>query len=171
MSCFVLRDESIMTLANTISTAYLSFAYANWGLPTSGKLWDALKAAGCVERNELNPVRVAVVLYLLNVKAYNTRYREQIPEDVPDFKDMRMRHVGPSLTDRNNSRAEQVRNNKRVYQPWVYQLVALLDCYAYETAEDATYNDPIRLGIVEFADDIRKSLVMCDTRYPSWCDM
>jgi hypothetical protein len=44
-------------------------------------------------------------------------------------------------------------------RPWHYQLAKLLDCWLYQTAEDATYKDPLRLAMKEFRDNLYSFIV------------
>ena len=49
--------------------------------------------------------------------------------------------------------------------PWHYQLAKLLDCWLYQTAEDATYKDPLRLAMKEFRDGLYYFIVMNSPQY------
>ena len=52
-------------------------------------------------------------------------------------------------------------------RPWHYHLAKLLDCWLYQTAEDATYKDPRRLAMAEFRDNLYGFIV---TNSPEYVD-
>ena len=50
-------------------------------------------------------------------------------------------------------------------RPWHYQLAKLLDFWLYQTAEDATVNDPLRLAMKEFRDGLYQFIVLNSPEY------
>lgn len=46
-----------------------------------------------------------------------------------------------------------------------YQLAKLLDFWLYQTAEDATRSDPLRLAMAEFRDNLYSFIVMNSPQY------
>ena len=56
-------------------------------------------------------------------------------------------------------------------RPWHYHLAKLLDFWLYQTAEDATRNDPVRAAMLDFRESLFEFIVQRSEEYddaPAW---
>ena len=149
MSCFIMNPEPLAALANAIE-ARLNCDYAYWGFDAPDALYRELD--GCRSAFYYSAKEIYRRLYAVNVRAYNGRYaahEEPEDEEAPDIDTSKyIIHHGPKY-----------REHGFAVQPWHYQLAKLLDCWLYQTLEDATRNDPLRLAVRDFQDILRSFIV------------
>lgn len=149
MSCFVMSNEPLAALANAVETR-LNCDYNYWGFSAPDSLYTAL--ADCKTSCTYFAEDIYRRLYAVNVRAYNGRYADhEEPEDeeAPTIDGSKyIIHHPP-----------EYREHGFAVRPWHYQLAKLLDCWLYQTAEDATYKDPLRLAMKEFRDDLYSFIV------------
>ncbi len=164
MSCFIMNSESLAALGSA-TAARLNLSYSFWGFEASRELYNAL--TDCRTCGHYSERAVYDRLYALNVWAYCGRYDEPFnPENI----------TGPDVNMARyaiHRKPEYQANNSAVnfaVQPWHYQLAQLLDCYIYQTAEDTTYNAPLRLALAKFRDDLYAFIVTHSPQYTalSW---
>ncbi len=160
MSCFIMNPESLAALGSATADR-LNLSSSFWGFEAPRELHNAL--TDCSICGHYSKQDIYDRLYALNVRAYCGRYDEPFnPEDItgPDVDIARYAiHCKP-----------EYRANGFTVQPWHYQLAKLLDCYLYQTAEDTTYNDPLRMALVKFRDALYAFIVTHSTQYTalSW---
>ncbi len=155
MSCLVMKRELLATLGSA-TAARLNLSFDFWGFEAPRELYDAL--TDCRTCGHYSEQAVYDRLYALNVRAYRGRYDEPFnPEDI----------TGPDVNMARYAihRKPEYRAHGFAVQPWHYQLAQLLDCYLYQTAEDATYNDPLRLALVKFRDALYAFIVSRSPQY------
>lgn len=144
MSCFVMNSESLAALANAVETR-LNCDYNYWGFDAPSSLYDAL--ADCKMSCTYFAEDIYRKLYTVNVRAYNGRYanhEEPEDEEAPTIDGSKyVIHHPP-----------EYREHGFAVRPWHFQLAKLLDCWLYQTAEDATFKDPLRLAMKEFRDNL-----------------
>jgi len=148
MSCFILSHESTRRIAHTLADILDAVTYGN----TCTIATDAARASDLQNafaqyynpRKGYNAEAIAADLYRLNTAAYNGRYREnELPTMLPS-----LRH---SCTIYKQAEYTQTgRGMSEAPQEWHFHLVKLLDCYLYQTAEDATSADPLRKSLKAF---------------------
>lgn len=163
MSCMIMGYEPLAALANAVETR-LNVGYSYWGFEAPDSLYREL--ADCKRSCTYFSEQIYKRLYALNVRAYNGRYanhEEPADEEAPAIDVNRYTvHHGP-----------EYREHGFAVRPWHYQLAKLLDCWLYQTAEDATYKDPLRLAMVEFRDNLYSFIVTNRPEYvtSSWGDL
>jgi len=160
-----MNTESLAALGNAVASN-LNLGYEFWGFCAPKELYDALD--DCCECGHYYERAVYNRLYALNVKAYRGRYDEPFtPEDM----------TGPDV-----NMANYVIHRKIEYKEvcsgtysfvlcsWHYQLAKLLDCYLYQTAENAAYNSPLRSALGQFRKELYEFIVMHHPQYiaPRW---
>lgn len=155
MSCFVMNAEPLAALANAIETR-LNIGYDFWGFDAPDSLYRELM--DCKTSCTYYAEPIYRKLYALNVRAYNGRYpshEEPTDEEAPTI----------NVNAYTITRRPEYRAHTFAVQPWHYQLAKLLDCYLYQTAEDATYKDPLRLAIKEFRDGLCEFIMTHNPQY------
>ena len=155
MSCFVMNPESLAALANTVEM--LLNCVNSGGLYLSRSLYAALK--DCRNSGGYSAEAIYRKLYAVNVAAYNGRYPEDICEEPEAPKLDMSKYVFHKKT--------RYRDHGVVVAPWHYHLAKLLDCWLYQTAEDATGDDPFRLAMEKFADALYTFIVTHNPQYQS----
>lgn len=149
MSCFVMNPEPLAAIANAVETR-LNCDYNYWGFEAPASLYNAL--ADCKTSCTYFAEDIYRRLYAVNIRAYNGRYADhEEPED----------EEAPTINLRKYivHRPPEYREHGFAVRPWHYQLAKLLDCWLYQTAEDATYKDPLRLAMAEFRDNLYSFIV------------
>jgi len=141
MSCFIMETKAIAALAVAIEKLInMGFNYFGFSVPDS--LYKALyECAQVYPHGFFSKKEIFSALYILNCRAYNTKYKveeeaELIPE--PDFS-------GCDITERLQY------NGHYIVKEWHYRLMKLLDCFLYQVSEDATYNDPLTIGLQDLS--------------------
>lgn len=144
MSCFVMNPEPLAAIANAVE-ARLNCDYNYWGFEAPASLYDALR--DCKTSCTYFAEAIYRKLYAVNVRAYNGRYEsheEPVDEEAPTI-------------DGNKyivHRPPEYQEHSFAVRPWHFQLAKLLDCWLYQTLEDATYGNPLRLAMAEFRDGL-----------------
>lgn len=161
MSCVVMNSEALAAIANAVETR-LNCNYDFWGFEAPDSLYRELDdcKTSCTYFSEA----IYRKLYSLNVRAYNGRYNghEELEDEVAPTIDVNSYtvHHGPEYQKRGDGTGITF----AVCQ-WHYQLAQLLDCWLYQTAENATCSDPLRLAMAEFRDDLYHFIVQHSPEY------
>lgn len=152
MSCLIMNLEPLAALANAVETR-LNCGYNYWGFEAPDSLYREL--SDCRIAHSYHSYCVESIyrkLYALNVRAYNGRYKdheEPVDEEAPVIDGSGyVVHHGP-----------EYREHGFAVRPWHYHLAALLDFWLYQTLEDATRNDPLRLAMQDFRDCLYSFIV------------
>lgn len=155
MSCQIMRPEPLMALANAVA-ARLNYGFDYWGFGASQALHQAFSDCRAA-MDTYYAVPVYKKLYALNIKAYEGRYKEkesdELPVDVPANMDKYILHEIDGS------------GKRKVTAPWHYRLAQLLDFWLYQTSEDMTKNDPLRLAVQEFRDGLYRFIVQHTPEY------
>ncbi len=162
MSCLVMKREPLAALANAVE-ARLNCNYDFWGFEAPDSLYRELRDCYkptlryCAED-------IYRRLYALNIRAYNGRYsshEEPADEEAPTIDGSKyIVHHGPEYQSRSNGTGTTF-----AVRQWHYQLAQLLDFWLYQTAEDATRSDPLRLAMAEFRDSLYSFIVQHSPQY------
>lgn len=159
MSCFIMNPEPLAAIANAVETR-LNVGYDYWGFEAPDGLFRELE--DCKSSCTYYAEPIYQRLYALNVRAYNGRYSShEEPEDetAPTIDGSKYTvHHGPEYQNLGAGARFAVR-------PWHFQLAKLLDCWLYQTAEDATRSDPLRLAMQEFRDNLYSFIVLNSPEY------
>lgn len=161
MSCFVMNPDSIRRIAYTLADILNASYFSN----TCNIATDAVHTSDLAKAfaQYFSPVRgynaegIAEDLYSLNQRAYNGRYLVCMDCDF-----LPPPNAGQAYSIR---RAPCVTSGREHPQPWHYHLLKLLDCYLYQTAEDATSADPLRKVIHSFNTSLMGRIVRCSAAY------
>ena len=155
MSCMIMGYEPLAALANAVETR-LNVGYSYWGFEAPDSLYHEL--ADCKRSCTYFSEQIYKRLYALNVRAYNGRYanhEEPADEEAPAIDVNRYTvHHGP-----------EYREHGFAVRPWHFQLAKLLDFWLYQTAEDATRSDPLRLAMQEFSDNLYSFIIHNSPEY------
>ncbi len=162
MSCLVMNPEPLAAIANAVETR-LNCNYDFWGFEAPDSLYRELRDCYkptlryCAED-------IYRKLYALNVRAYSGRYsshEEPAGEETPDVDiSCYIVHRRPEYQNRGNGTGTTF-----AVRQWHYQLAQLLDFWLYQTAEDTTRNDPLRLAMAEFRDSLYSFIVQHSPQY------
>lgn len=155
MSCMVMNPEPLAALANAVETR-LNCDYNYWGFEAPDSLYREL--SDCKTSFTYYAEDIYRRLYAVNIRAYNGRYadhEEPADEEAPTIDGAKYIVHHPS----------EYREHGFAVRPWHYQLAKLLDFWLYQTAEDATCSDPLRLAMAEFRDDLYHFIVMNSPEY------
>jgi hypothetical protein len=164
MSCFIMRPESIWMLANTLESVLNAAHFSGELTITTSALMCAPSCAAAFADCKPSPIlegvyadQIADALWRINSAAYAGRYRrDPQQEPLPPC----VAGTGKSLYDR-----PVYGDHREQPQPWHYHLCRLLDCWLYQTDEDATRKDEKRVALQAFATALKSSLVTHSPEY------
>lgn len=154
MSCFIMNPDSTRRIGYTLAAVLDMAAFGSeYTIATA-----AAEAANLAEafKQYYSPVRgynaegISEDLHLLNVCAFASRYRNSPWEPFPDPAS----HGRYSLTQ-----TPVYSDHTESPQEWHYHLLNLLDCWLYQTAEDATIKHDMRKALEAFAGALCGQLV------------
>lgn len=155
MSCFVMKKETLAALANAVESL-LNSGYNYWGFEAPYSLVRALN--DCWVSGIYLEYYIYLRLYTVNICAYNGRYvnrEEQVDEGVPDI----------DMSKYILHRPPKYREHGFAVCPWHYHFAKILDCWLYQTSEDATRKDPLRRAMVELRDVLFRFIVQNSPQY------
>lgn len=107
-------------------------------------------------RRRYNAIGIAEDLYRLNMCAYNSRYPSTGDPDMfplPDFPQEYSIRQAPDF------------DRPLTPRPWHYQLCKMLDCWLYQTDEDATRADLLRVAVADFRAALADAIVTHTAAY------
>lgn len=165
MSCMMMGLEPLAALANAVECR-LNSDYNYWGFEAPDSLYRELTDCTGAYTNYYFARGIFRRLYAVNAKAYNGRYaghEDPADEEAPDFEGGEyIVHHRP-----------EYREHGFAVRPWHYQLAKLLDFWLYQTNEDATYNDPLRLAMRDFRDRLYHFIIQNSDEYVKmpWGDL
>lgn len=151
----IMEPEPLAALANAVE-ARLNCGYNYWGFEAPDSLSRELN--DCMACCTYQAEDIYRKLYAVNIRAYNGRYadhEEPVGEEAPAID------VGKYIVHR----PPEYREHGFAVRPWHYQLAKLLDFWLYQTAEDATYTDPLRRAMGEYRDNLYAFIVMNSSPY------
>lgn len=138
MSCLMMNEKALAAIALAAENL-LNMGYNAWGFEAPESLFEALRDCEN-ERGFFDTKLIYSRLYILNSRAYAGRYKEPVnitPPEV-DFSSVWLW-----------KRPEY--NGHYIIKEWHYKLLKLLDCFNYQTAEQATSRDPLKKAMDELA--------------------
>lgn len=155
MSCKVMGLVALAALANAVETR-LNCGYDYWGFDIPDSLGRELRDCRSSYTFDAKPIYRR--LYAVNVRAYNGRYagHEEPANEIAPVIDgsMYIVHCPP-----------EYREHGFAVRPWHYQLAKLLDFWLYQTEEDATHSDPLRLAMRDFRDSLYRFIIRNSPEY------
>lgn len=160
MSCFIMNPDSIRKIGYTLAAILDGCEYSN----TASIATDAAFVADLpnVFHQYFSRIRgyngegISEDLHTINARAYAGRYKEEFLQPFAPSTD---------TTRKSLSRLAQYTNHTESPQEWHYHLISLLDCWLYQTAEDATRNDPKRIALQAFAASLSRQIVQHSEEY------
>ena len=159
MSCFIMQSKSIWMLANTLESVFNAAKFSGtWSITSAAVCETSLcnAFADCIRCDCYDSEMIAAALYRINAAAYAGRYNEPIDTELPPY----VAGTARSLFDR-----PYYADHMERPQDWHYQLASLLDCWLYQTDEDATRKDKKRVALTEFARNLKCMIVSHSTQY------
>lgn len=163
MSCFVMSPESICTLACTLERTLNTSVVSPVCTISTNAVRDCeysgvsiLRAfSDCMCGSRYDARKLAEALWRINALAFAGRYDDPEVGDCPDFQEYGRGLFQPCECDENGALS------------WVYRFANLIDCWLYQTDEDATRSDPKRAALEAFSDALKRGIVQYDPRYNS----
>lgn len=138
MSCLMMNEKALAAIALATENL-LNMGYNAWGFEAPESLFEALRDCEN-ERGFFDAKLVYSRLYILNSRAYAGRYNEPVSLMIPEVNFSSVR-----LWERPEY------NEYYTIKDWHYKLLKLLDCFNYQTSEQATSRDPLKKAMEEFA--------------------
>lgn len=163
MSCFIMNAESIRKIGYTLADILDSCIYnselsiatrAAYNSNLKNSFWIAYSVKHRFYLGEI----ISEILHNINAKAYAGRYNE--PDEMP-FPEYPGRNTTPRSLYRRSEYAEHTERP----QEWHYHLAALLDCWLYQTSEDASRDCPERLAIKAFCKALSREIIQHSPEY------
>lgn len=155
MSCMIMAAEPLAALANAVETR-LNCNYSYWGFDAPDSLYRELE--DCKTSYTYHADNIYRRLYAVNVRAYKGRYRDlekPVDEEAPTiYLSKYVVHHPP-----------EYREHGFAVLPWHFQLAKLLDFWLYQTSEDATRSDPLRLAMSDFRDSLYCFIIQNSAQY------
>lgn len=159
MSCFIMPPVSIRTLGNTLDSVFNAAKYSNTHSITTAAVCNTslCKAfADCLYCECYDGEMIAAELFRINAAAYAGRYKEPTDTALPPH----IAGTARSLFDR-----PVFADHMERPQDWHYHLASLLDCWLYQTSEDATRTNEKRIALAEFARNLKCIIVQHSEQY------
>lgn len=151
MSCFIMSNESLSILANSLEHI-LNSGFNRFGFEAPESL--AIELSDCCDKYGFYSAGLIYRrLYALNLSAYNGRYKKRYPLD--EIPEMTTKNI---ITDRKYNKHE-------IIQPWHYQLCKLVECFIYQTCEDATRADELHTALTQFSHILSAFIVHNSNEY------
>lgn len=138
MICLMMNEKALAAIALATENL-LNMGYDAWGFDAPEILFEALRDCEN-ERGFFHTEKIYEKLYVLNSRAYAGRYKEPV-NIIPPEVDFSSLHLW--------KRPEY--NGHYIIKEWHYKLLKLLDCFNYQTAEQATSRDPLKKAMDELA--------------------
>lgn len=162
MSCMIMNPEPLAAIANAAETL-LNCGYEYFGFDPSTLMRDVFR--DCRTGGSYDAESIYKKLWAVNTAAYNGRYArmddEAADETAPTIDGSCCKvHQRPEYTEHHHAA-----------RPWHYHLAKLLDFWLYQTAEDATWNDPTRAAMLDFQKSLFEFIVRRSDEYdnaPAW---
>lgn len=137
MSCFIVDAECIQAQAAFIAEI-LNRGYSDlYQISADDALKDVFKA--CMDRNGYSAHKIYRTLYIMNLKAYNGRYNDNVKE---------FAKYEPTAAPTN-----------------LLQLYSYMDCYLYQCAEEPVYKTPLYNVIESLHYRLSRTII---TRLPNY---
>ena len=161
MSCAMMSPEPLAAIANAVETL-LNSGFNYFGFDAPDELVSAC-AGLCDGPRTSRPLYCAEniyrKMYALNATAYNGRYTRMDDEEADS--------AAPSIDGGQYQvhHPPEYREHHFAVQPWHYKLAMLLDCWLYQTNEDATRADPFRLGMQALRNSLYQFIVKNSDEY------
>lgn len=139
MSCFVMSDNTLAALADTLERV-LNSGFNRFGFSAPDSLYKALD--DCWNKYGFySSDLIFKRLYDLNGRAYNGRYKDKASLlEIPEMPE------GITLVQ-----PRERENGHERLLPWHYQFAKSLDCLIYQASEDATRSDPLFLALIDLS--------------------
>ena len=148
MSCYIMHDRALSGLAKAIDTVEnAGFDYCGF----SGGSWELSRALYPFRKEYGNtPTAIFKALADLNARAYAGRYKEPVDLGAFVYDPAAPEYLHPIQHD-----AEHI----PIFTPEHYQLLKSLDCYLYQTNEDATRQTDLYKGLQEIRQSLAAAII------------
>lgn len=137
MSCFIVDAECIRAQAAFIAEILNRDYSERYNIIADDALKDVFKA--CKDRNGYSAHKIYRKLYIMNLRAYNGRYKENVKE---------FAKYEPTAAPTN-----------------LLQLYSYIDCYLYQCAEEPVYKTPLYNVIESLQNRLARTII---TRLPNY---
>lgn len=161
MSCYIMNHDAIRTMGYTLADCLNRSLYGNeYSIAIAAVQYSDLGKAFmdgfCFMDGRFQPEGISITLHRLNAQAYAERYRgselEVFSTPKPNRKCSFWRPP------------EYVDGYERP-KDWHYTLLALIDCWLYQTAEGDVYKSDTRLAIERFAQALARLVAQHSPAY------
>lgn len=159
MSCFIMNPDSIRRIGYTLADILNGCKYSgtlNLAKAAARHTIAGKEFSDCIVGGSYNEELISQALHRINAQAYAGRYREPDLEQLPDpaAKTRYSLHRLPLYIERSERPHE-----------WHFHLMQLLDCWLYQTAEDATMKDEKRIALQAFSNALAVQMVQHSEPY------
>ena len=128
MSCMLVNDENLSKIGNFLARL-LNCGYNSFGFSADREIHSAFK--DCIVSYYYDSNRIYEELYKLNVKAYNSRYKEENVDEL----------YIPKNQNIDIWQGREMENGIEIAQKWHYEILKHLQCLHYQLTEDITSGD------------------------------
>ena len=161
MSCAMMSPEPMAAIANAVETL-INSGFDYFGFDPPNELVSAcadLCDGPCTSRPLYCAENVYRRMHALNAAAYNGRYARMGDEEADG--------MAPSIDGAQYKVhcPPEYGGHHFAVRPWHYKLAMLLDFWLYQTGEDTTRADSLRLGVQAFRDALYQFIVVNSDEY------
>lgn len=137
MSCYIMNHDAIRTMGYTLADCLNRSLYGNeYSIAIAAVQYSDLGKAFmdgfCFKNGRFQPERISITLHRLNAQAYAGRYRESELETFSVPKSDRKCSLWRKYS---LWRPPEYVDGYERPKDWHYTLLALIDCWLYQTAE------------------------------------
>lgn len=163
MSCHIMNHDSIRKMGYTIAECLNRGIYGNdcTMATIAAQCSDLGKAfMDCYLNGRFSGESISEILHRINASAYAERYKES---DLELFSapESRRKYSMWELPERDGI--------DEIPQDWHYALVALIDCWLYQTDEGNAAIADQRLSVQEFSQQLTRQIVRHSAEYRKAC--
>lgn len=163
MSCYIMDHDAIRTMGYTLADCLNRSIYGNeYSIAVCAaeysNLGKAFMDGFCFMDGRFQPEGISITLHRLNAQAYAERYRES---------ELEMFSTPKSNCSYSLWRPPEYGDHHERPQGWHYTLLALTDCWLYQTAEGDVYKSDTRHALDQFAQTLARLVAQHSPSYIS----
>lgn len=131
MSCFIVESECIQAQAAFIAEILNRGYSERYQISADDALKDVFKA--CTDRNGYSAHKIYRTLYIMNLRAYNGRYKDNVKE---------FAKYEPTAAPAD-----------------LLRLYSYMECYLYQCAEDPVYKTPLYNAVESLQNRLARTII------------
>lgn len=163
MSCYIMNHDNIREIGYTLADCLNRSIYGNEYIiavcaAEYSNLGKVFMDGFCFMDGRFQPEGISITLHRLNAQAYAERYRES---------ELEMFSTPKSNCSYSLWRPPEYGDHHECPQDWHYTLLALIDCWLYQTAEGDVCKSDTRHALDQFAQTLDRLVVQHSPAYIS----